>query len=95
MNTNKHYLSNNVLLQIAFILIILIVFGLITNNLLSFFPGFLGAICLYVLLYNPLQWMLKTKKWNKLTSVILLMVGSAVFIIGPLYLLIKMLHVMR
>ena len=91
MNTNKHYLSNNVLLQIAFILIILIVFGLITNNLLSFFPGFLGAICLYVLLYNPLQWMLKTKKWNKLTSVILLMVGSAVFIIGPLYLLIKML----
>ena len=91
MHNNKHYISNNVLLQLAFIAIILVVFGLITKNLLGFFPGFLGAICLYVLLLNPLQWMVKTKKWNKLGSVIGLMIGSAILIIGPLYLLIQML----
>lgn len=91
MNSNKHFISNNVLLQLAFILIILIVFGLISSNLLSFFPGFLGAICLYVLLLNPLQWLIKKKNWNKLTSVIVLMITSAILIIGPLYLLIQML----
>ena len=91
MNSNKHYLSNNILLQLAFIAIILLVFGLITKNLLAFFPGFLGALCLYVLLLNPLQWLVKVKKWNKLGSVIILMISSAILIIGPLYLLIQML----
>ncbi|MCA4782813.1 AI-2E family transporter [Empedobacter stercoris] len=91
MNSQKHYLSNNILLQLAFISVILLVFGLISKNLLAFFPGFLGALCLYVLLLNPLQWLVKVKKWNKLVSVILLMISSAILIIGPLYLLIQML----
>lgn len=91
MNIKKHYLSNNVLLQILFILIILIVFSLIAKNLLGFFPGFLGALCLYVLLLKPLRWLTEVKKWKKLPSVITLMIGSAILIIAPVYLVIQML----
>lgn len=91
MKPYKNYISNQVLLQISFIAIILLVFGLIAMNLLSFFPGFLGALCLYTLLLNPLKWLTTNKKWNKLVSVIVLMFSSAILIIGPLYLLIQML----
>lgn len=91
MNIKKHYLSNNVLLQILFILIILIVFALIAKNLLGFFPGFLGALCLYVLLLKPLRWLTDNKKWKKLPSVIVLMLSSAILIIAPVYLVIQML----
>lgn len=91
MKPNKNYISNHIILQITFIAVILIVFGLITMNLLAFFPGFLGALCLYTLLLNPLKWLTTNKKWNKLMSVISLMLLSAILIIGPLYLLIQML----
>lgn len=87
----KNYISNNVLLQIGFLLIILFVFSLLVINMSSFLPGLLGALCLYVLLLNPLRWMTKTKKINKTVSVISLIIGSALVIIGPLYLLIQML----
>lgn len=91
MKPIRNYISNHTLLQLTFILIILIVFGLITINLLDFLPGFLGALCLYTLLLNPLKWLTVIKKWNKLLSVIILMIISAILIIAPLYLLIQML----
>ena len=91
MKLNKHYISNTILIQLAFVAIILIIFGLIMKNLLGFLPGFLGALCLYVLLLNPMQWLIKKKRWNKLATVILLMLISAILIIGPLSLLVQML----
>ncbi|RLZ07785.1 AI-2E family transporter [Faecalibacter macacae] len=88
MNNNKQYISNNVLLQLGFLILILIVFGLILKNAFAFIPGILGAICLYVLLFNPLNWLTQEKKINKTTSVILLIISSAICIILPLYILI-------
>ena len=88
MNNNKQYVSNNVLLQLGFLILILIVFGLILKNVFAFLPGILGAICIYVLLFNPLNWMTQTKKMNKTLSVVLLILASAICIILPLYILI-------
>lgn len=88
MNNNKQFISNNVLLQLGFLILILIVFGLIIKNMFAFVPGVLGAICLYVLLFNPLNWFVDVKKWNKNASVIFLIIISAICIILPLYILI-------
>lgn len=88
---NKQYVSNNVLLQLGFLLIILIVLGLILKNVFAFIPGILIAICLFVLLINPLNYLFVKKKWNKTLAVITLMLSSAIVIITPLYILIHML----
>ncbi|MBF0598199.1 AI-2E family transporter [Faecalibacter rhinopitheci] len=91
MKSHKQYVSNNVLLQLGFLTLILIIFGLIIKNVFAFLPGILIAICLFVLLINPLNYLYITKKWNKTASVVLLMIASAVTIITPLYILIHML----
>lgn len=85
------YIPNSILRQIFFILIGVAMFILIGYNLLLFIPGFLGAFCLYVLLIHPLRWMMYKWKMNKILSVILLMLGSIIIIVTPLYFLIDML----
>ncbi len=89
MENNKKYISNSILLQVAVLCLILLVFGVIVKNIFSFIPGLLGAICLYVLLYNPLDWLIDKKKWKKNLSVIFLIFSSAIAIILPLYILIQ------
>lgn len=88
MDNKKKYIPNNVLLQLGFLALILIVFGILLKNIYAFIPGLLGAICLYVLLYNTLDWLITEKKWKKGISVIFLILSSAVVIILPLYILI-------
>lgn len=88
MDNKKQYISNSILLQIGVLALILIVFGVIVKNIFSFIPGILGAICLYVLLYNPLDWLMEKKEWKKNISVITLIISSAIAIILPLYILI-------
>lgn len=85
---HKKYVSNNIILQLCFVVLILLVFGLIFNNILSFLPGILSAICLYVLLLEPLKWLTEVKKWNKFLSVILLLFCCVILIIIPIYVLI-------
>src|SRR5690606_14127981 len=87
------YIPNSILRQIFFILIGILMFILIAYNLVLFIPGFLGAFCLYVLLIHPLRWMMYKWKMHKVLSVILLMLGSILVIITPLYFLIDMLSV--
>lgn len=88
---NKKYVSNNILLQIGFIVLILLVFWMIFKNVMIFLPGILSAICLFVILLNPLKWMHEEKKINKTLTVIILLVLSAVLLIGPVYGLINVL----
>ncbi len=87
----RKYIPNSILRQVFFILIALALFILVFYNLVAFIPGFLGAFCLYVLLIHPLRWMMYRWKMNKALSVILLMLGSILVIITPLYFLINML----
>ena len=87
----RKYIPNSILRQVFFILISLALFILVFYNLTAFIPGFLGAFCLYVLLIHPLRWMMYKWKMNKALSVTLLMLGSILVIITPLYFLINML----
>jgi predicted PurR-regulated permease PerM len=85
----KNYIPNNILRQIFFLIIAILMVVLVLYNLSAFIPGFLGAFCLYVLLIHPLRWMIFKWKMNKLLSVILLMLGSILIIGSPLYFLIS------
>lgn len=86
---SKSFIPNSVIVQLLFLLIMLFLLFLILKNLITFLPGLLGAICLFVLLLSPYRWMSEKKKWNKTLSIILLMVGSSIVILGPLYLLVQ------
>ncbi|MDN3707587.1 AI-2E family transporter [Myroides ceti] len=86
---HKQFISNNVLLQLGFLAIIIFLFILMAKSMMILLPGFLGAICLFVLLLTPYRWLVEKKNWNKIASIILLMLSSAIVIIGPLYLLIQ------
>lgn len=87
------YISNHTLRQLLFIIVLISLALVVLYNLWSFFPGVLGAFCLYVLMIYPLRIM--TIKWrmNKLLSVILLMLTSFAVIITPLIFLINLLTV--
>lgn len=86
---HKSFIPNNILIQVLFLLVILFLFFIIAKNLLTFLPGLLGAICLFVLLLAPYRWLHQRKGWNKTLSIALLMLASSVVIIGPLYLLVQ------
>ncbi|MDM1044886.1 AI-2E family transporter [Myroides sp. 1354] len=85
----KPLIPNSILVQLAFLVLILFVFYLLASNLVFFLPGFLGALCLFVLLLTPYRWMTQKKGWNKNLSIISLMLGSSLLVLAPLYLLIQ------
>ncbi|WP_413513628.1 AI-2E family transporter [Myroides odoratus] len=86
---SKPLIPNSILIQLGFLILILLVFYLLASNLVFFLPGFLGALCLFVLLLPPYRWMTQKKGWNKTIAIILLMLGSSLLILVPLYLLIQ------
>lgn len=85
------YISNDILRQILFIIVSVVMLLVILINLWPFFPGVLGAFCLYVLMIKPLRIMMFKWKMKRLPAVILLMLGSILVIITPLVFLINML----
>lgn len=85
----KSVIPSGILVQIAFLLVIAFIFFLLIKNLVVFLPGFLGAICLFVLLINPFKWLTEKKGWKKLWSIVVLIFGSACLILLPMYLLIQ------
>lgn len=88
---NRKYIPNSILRQLLFLLISFALVFLVMYHLSAFLPGFLGAFCLYVLLIHPFRYMMYKWKMNRLLSVILLMVGSILVIVTPIYFLIDML----
>jgi len=86
---SKPLIPNSILVQLGFLVLILFVFYLLASNLVFFLPGFLGALCLFVLLLSPYRWMTQKKGWNKNLSIITLMLGSSLLVLAPLYLLIQ------
>ena len=89
MDNFKKVIPSSILVQLGFLAIILFIFILLCYNLNIFFPGLLGAICLFVLLLQPYRWLHEQKKWNSILSIITLILGSALLIITPLILLIN------
>lgn len=91
MIMKNQYLSNNILRQLFFIALTLVMFWVVLSNLSAFIPGLLGALCLYVLMVHPLRWMMVKWRLPKWLAVLTLMLGSIVVIITPLVFLINML----
>ncbi|MBB1149841.1 MULTISPECIES: AI-2E family transporter [unclassified Myroides] len=85
----KRLIPNSILIQIGFLLLICFVFYLLASNLVFFLPGFLGALCLFVLLLSPYRWMTQKKGWNQSLSIVVLMLGSSLLVLAPLYLLVQ------
>ncbi|MVZ61244.1 AI-2E family transporter [Sphingobacterium humi] len=78
-------INNNSINQIMLIIIIILICILIFTNLFYYFPGFLGAITLYIL-YR--KWYIKLtvdKKWNKSLTSLLFILISLVFIVFPIW----------
>jgi predicted PurR-regulated permease PerM len=87
----RKYIPNSILRQILFLLLAVSLLLVVLYHLSAFLPGFLGAFCLYVLLIHPLRYMMYKWKMKKLIAVILLMLGSILVIVTPIYFLIDML----
>lgn len=84
------YIPNSIIRQIGYIALFLIVGGVIIYNLAAFIPGFLGAICMYILLQDILRWLHIKKKWNVALATLFLMLTMAVIIIVPMYFLVDL-----
>ncbi|MFY0253069.1 AI-2E family transporter [Chitinophaga sp. 30R24] len=85
------YLDNDRLKQIAFLLLILFLGVLLFMETFTYFPGFLGAITLYVICRKWMFNLVEVRSWNKTLAAILLMVLSFLVILLPVGMLINML----
>lgn len=84
-------IDNERLKQICFLLIIVLLGTLLFMELYSFFPGFLGAITLYVISRTWMFNLVEKRNWNKPLAATVLMVTSFIIILLPVGLMINML----
>ncbi|WP_159473794.1 AI-2E family transporter [Dyadobacter sp. 3J3] len=83
---------NNKIRQVFFFLLILALGALIFSQLYTFFPGFLGALTLYIL---SRHWYFKltfSKKWNKSATALLFMFAFMACIVVPIYFSVQLLY---
>ncbi|WP_143308627.1 AI-2E family transporter [Chitinophaga vietnamensis] len=85
------YLDNDRLKQIAFLLIIVLLALLLFLELYTYFPGFLGAVTMYVLCRKWMFYLVEHYKWRKNLAAALLMILSFLIILLPIGMLINML----
>lgn len=85
------YLDNDRLKQIGFLLLILFLAILLFKELYVFFPGFLGAVTLYVICRKWMFRLVEIRKWKKSLAAALLMTASFLIILLPIGALVNML----
>ncbi|HWV66262.1 AI-2E family transporter [Chitinophaga sp.] len=85
------YLDNDRIKQIGFLLLILFLAVLLFMEMFTFFPGFLGAVTLYVISRKWMFKLVEQRKWRKSLAATLLMVLSFLVILLPIGMLINML----
>ncbi len=78
-------LSNTLLRQIALILSILLLGGLLFVHLDSFIPALLGAYTLYILLGGWVKKMEEKWKLSRIIAIVIVMLGSFLMFLLPLY----------
>jgi predicted PurR-regulated permease PerM len=84
-------IDNARLKQISFLLIIVLLAALLFSELYTFFPGFLGAVTMYVLSRKYMFLLVEYRKWNKNLAAVLLMFMSFIIILLPFGILINLL----
>ncbi|MBE9464264.1 AI-2E family transporter [Dyadobacter subterraneus] len=83
---------NNKLRQVFFFVLILALGALLFSQLYTFFPGFLGALTLYIL---SRKWYFKltfSKKWNKSATALLFMFAFVTCIVVPIYFSVQLVY---
>ncbi|WP_353719435.1 AI-2E family transporter [Dyadobacter sp. 676] len=81
---------NNRIRQISFLLIVTALAVIVFMQLYIFFPGFLGALTLYILCRRYYFHLTEKRKWNKSLTAILFMVLFMACIVAPVYFSIQM-----
>ncbi len=74
-----------VIKQIALILLICVLVGLICWNLALFIPSFLGAVTLYIICRKYNFYLIEEKNWKPWQSATVLMLASLIILILPVY----------
>ncbi|MFC4164952.1 AI-2E family transporter [Epilithonimonas zeae] len=77
--------------QIALILVICVLVGLICWNLALFIPAVLGAITLYIVCRKYNYYLIEEKNWKPWLSATVLMLASLIILILPVYFIVDML----
>ncbi|WP_349315620.1 AI-2E family transporter [Chitinophaga sp. MM2321] len=85
------YLDNDRLKQMGFLLLVVFLALLLFMELYTFFPGFLGAVTLYVLCRKWMFRLVENRKWKKNLAAALLMVSSFLIILMPIGMLVNLL----
>lgn len=86
MDTDFH----NRLRQVFFLLIVITLALIVFRQLYVFFPGFLGALTLYILCRQYYFRLTEEKKWNKSITAIIFMVLFLACIVAPVYFSLQM-----
>ena len=83
---------NDRLRQVFFILLLLAGAILLFNELYIFFPGFLGALTLYIVSRKWYQYLTIEKSWNRSLTATLFMIAFLICVAAPIYMCIDMLY---
>ncbi|MCW3462377.1 AI-2E family transporter [Chitinophaga sp. PC15] len=85
------YLDNDRLKQIGFLILILFLGVILFMKLFLFFPGFLGAVTLYVISRKWMFALVEKRNWRKSLAATIIMVLSFLIILLPIGMLVNML----
>lgn len=84
-------IDNQRLKQISFLLLIVLLAALLFSELYTFFPGFLGAVTLYIIARKCMFRLVEERKWNKNLAAATIMFLSFIIVLLPFGLMINML----
>ena len=88
--SSKNTIDQNLLRQSFFIIIIVLMAVLLFFELNNFMPALMGAVTLYILMRRILFYFTEKKKWNKLLTVLMIVLVSIIGVVMPIWLLIDM-----
>jgi predicted PurR-regulated permease PerM len=88
---SKTVINQNLLRQVFFIVLILLLGVLLFAELYSFIPALLGAVTLYIIMIRQMLFLTEKKKWRQGWAAFFLMFVSMVVILLPIGLLVDML----
>ena len=91
MPNSKEQISDTKIKQIFLLIGILILVALICYNLALFIPAVLGAVTLYIVSRKYNLYLQEVKHWKPWVASLVIIVGTLVLLILPLYFLIDVL----
>lgn len=84
-------IDNERLKQISFVLLIVLLAALLFSELYTYFPGFLGAITLYIVSRKFMFQLTEKRHWNKSLAAAFMMLLSFIIILLPFGMIVNML----